>query len=119
MEGTLPFAGATEPANHSRPTFAYGHTGGACSIIGGYVYRGTEIPALAGTYVYGDRCTGTIGGIVVGGPREATAETTSVPDLGISVPGGQLQSFGQGPDGALYVLSSGGQVARIDPAPAP
>lgn len=121
MEGTLRFNGATEPANHTRPAFTYGHGGGDCSIIGGYVYRGDAIADLTGSYVYGDRCTGRIGAITVGGAREATPETASFPDLGIAAPDGELQSFGQGPDGELYVLthnsSSGtGTVSRIDPA---
>jgi len=119
MEGTVRFNGATEPANHTRPTFTYGHGEGDCSVIGGFVYRGAAIADLAGSYVYGDRCTGRIGAITVGGPREAAPETASLPDLGISVPGNQLQSFGQGPDGELYVLAGGGSVSRIDPAPAP
>lgn len=121
MEGTLPFNGGTEPSNHTRPVFTYDHTGGDCSIIGGYVYRGTAVPGLDGRYVYGDRCTGRIGTITIGGPREAAPETSSVPDLGISAPGGQLQSFGQGPDGEIYVLTHNsttgvGAVLRIDPA---
>lgn len=116
MEGTAPFNGATEPNNHSRPTFTYPHQGGECAIIGGYVYRGTAIPSLQGTYLYADRCSGRIGGIVVGGPRE----TTSIASIGVSVPAGQLQSFGQGPDGELYALTANtqagtGTVSRLDP----
>ncbi len=116
MEGTLPFNGATEPNNHTRPTFTYSNEGPECAIIGGYVYRGAAIPSFQGTYLYGDRCTGRIGGIVVGGPRE----TTSISSVGVSAPAGQLQSFGQGPDGELYVLTANtsagtGTVSRLDP----
>ena len=31
-----------------------------CSITGGYVYRGTALPALVGKYVFGDYCSGWI-----------------------------------------------------------
>ena len=124
MEGNQPFHGGAEPVNHTRPVFTYPHvTGGACSIIGGYVYRGSTIPSLAGTYVYGDRCTGQIGGIVVGGAPAvappAAPETTSVPDLGISAGPMALQSFGQGPDGELYVLTGAptDNVSRIEAIP--
>lgn len=34
------------------PVMEYGHEGGRCSIIGGYVYRGRAIPALQGRYLY-------------------------------------------------------------------
>lgn len=40
------------------PIYEYRHDTGECSITGGYVYRGTEIPDLVGFYVYGDYCTG-------------------------------------------------------------
>ena len=122
MEANLPFNGGTEPTNHTRPAFTYPHApGGDCSVIGGYVYRGTAIPSLVGTYVYGDRCSGRIGGFVIGGAP--TPETTSYPDLGISAGTGRLQSFGQGPDGELYVLSATalntGTISRIEPVAAP
>ena len=42
------------------PVATFGRTGGCAAVIGGYVYRGAEIPALRGRYVYGDFCTGTI-----------------------------------------------------------
>ncbi len=111
MEGTAPFNGAREPNNHTRPTFTYPHQGGECAIMGGYVYRGAAIPSLQGTYLYADRCSGRVGGIVVGGPRE----TTSIGSIGVSIPAGQLQSFGQGPDGELYALLGNGTVSRLDP----
>ena len=34
--------------------------GGWCAIIGGYRYRGTAIPGLAGVYLYGDTCKGQV-----------------------------------------------------------
>lgn len=111
MEGTLAFNGATEPNNHTRPALTYSITGPECAIIGGYVYRGAAIPSLQGTYVYADRCSGRVGGVIVGGPRE----TTSIGSLGVSLPAGQLQSFGQGPDGELYALLGNGTVSRFDP----
>ncbi len=37
-----------------------------CSISGGYVYRGTKIPDLVGTYLYSDNCDGKIRGTLVG-----------------------------------------------------
>ena len=34
------------------PAFDYSHDDGNCSITGGYVYRGTQIPALRGAYLF-------------------------------------------------------------------
>ncbi|HUN65428.1 MAG TPA: PQQ-dependent sugar dehydrogenase [Bacteroidota bacterium] len=42
------------------PIFEYHHDAGRCAIIGGFVYRGSAIPALNGQFVYGDYCTGEI-----------------------------------------------------------
>ena len=39
------------------PVIEYPH-GPACSITGGYVVRDPALPELAGTYLYGDNCTG-------------------------------------------------------------
>lgn len=41
------------------PIFAYDHTQGI-SITGGFVYRGTQFPALVGSYIYGDWGYGSI-----------------------------------------------------------
>src|SRR5262249_8895202 len=36
------------------PIVEYGHTGGRCSVTGGYVYRGVRSALPAGTYLFGD-----------------------------------------------------------------
>jgi glucose/arabinose dehydrogenase len=40
------------------PKYEYPHSGGDCSITGGFVYRGTKYPDLYGAYVFTDYCTG-------------------------------------------------------------
>ncbi len=112
MEGDQVFVGSGPPPGHTGPTFTYGHGSPCRSITGGYVYRGSAIPALDGTYLYGDWCTGVIGGI------EATGGvlTASTPDLGLPPLPFELVSFGQDNHGEIYVLASGGEVSRIDPA---
>ncbi|MDN4013036.1 PQQ-dependent sugar dehydrogenase [Chryseobacterium gambrini] len=45
------------------PVAAYDHSGGKCSITGGYVYRGTQFPALQGRYFFADYCSTQIGSL--------------------------------------------------------
>ncbi len=42
------------------PIAEYNHSNGACSITGGYRYRGARFPRLQGLYIYGDYCAGGI-----------------------------------------------------------
>ncbi|MFD9191657.1 PQQ-dependent sugar dehydrogenase [Streptomyces phaeochromogenes] len=109
MEGTHPFRGGTEPANHVPPVHEYDRTGLGCSVTGGYVYRGRAIPDLKGQYVFSDYCDGTLRTL-----RMRNGKVTGESDLGVN--GGEVISFVQGGDGELYVLAIGGSVSRIDPA---
>src|SRR5688500_17429977 len=55
FEGTLEnFPGDPAIANHTLPIFEYNHTADGGSVIGGYAYRGSEIPSLEGTYFFAD-----------------------------------------------------------------
>jgi glucose/arabinose dehydrogenase len=92
------------------PIFDFG-TGekGACAVTGGYVYRGSAIPALQGAYLYADFCEGQVRAVVPRGERIVDRR-----ELGPVV--GGLSSFGEDQDGELYVLSLNGRVYRIVPA---
>ncbi|MFC8657706.1 PQQ-dependent sugar dehydrogenase [Streptomyces parvus] len=109
MEGTHPFRGGTEPANHVPPVYEYDRTGLGCSVTGGFVYRGDALPDLRGSYVFSDYCDGTLRTLQL-----ENGEVTGVGDLGVS--GGEVISFVEGGDGELYVLGSSGVVSRVDPA---
>ena len=107
-EGRRAYQDREEPKRHVLPVYAYPHDDDACSITGGYVYRGTEIDGLDGAYLFSDFCGGGISAIRVNGRR--TAEHRWF-DTGV----GQVSSFGQDADGELYVLSlAEGAVFRID-----
>jgi glucose/arabinose dehydrogenase len=108
LEGTHQFSGSP-PDGAVAPIFEYSHQGGGCSISGGYVYRGSKIPALRGEYVYSDYCESTLRAI-----KERDAKTAGQRDLGVK--GNQITAFGEGQDGELYVLSQGDGLQRIDPA---
>ncbi|MFF1359260.1 PQQ-dependent sugar dehydrogenase [Streptomyces sp. NPDC058297] len=109
MEGTHPFRGGVEPANHVPPIHEYDRTGLGCSVTGGYVYRGKAIPDLKGQYVFSDYCDGTVRSLQL-----ENGKVTAVNDLGVN--GGEVISFVQGCKGELYVLALGGGISRIDPA---
>ena len=94
-----------QPIDRSRlvwPVAVYPHTEG-CSITGGYVYRGSEVPALRGRYVYGDFCSGRIWSLPAGGGRP---QLLALPRLE------GLSSFGL-ESGELYATTLGGSVLRL------
>lgn len=50
-----------QPAeNYVKPITEYDHSQDRCSVTGGYVYRGSQFPALSGKYFYGDYCGGQL-----------------------------------------------------------
>lgn len=77
----------------------YTHTAGACSITGGYVYRGAATPALQGTYFYADYCAGFVRSFrMVNGAVTDHANWTALS-------GGNITSFGEDAAGELYILA--------------
>jgi glucose/arabinose dehydrogenase len=78
------------------------------AIVGGYVYRGSAIPDLVGVYLFADFYDPRIMGLV-----ERNGKVVERRPLGPQVEG--IMSFGQDPQGELYVLSYGGTVYRIEP----
>jgi glucose/arabinose dehydrogenase len=90
-----------------RPILEYGQDGGRCAVIGGYVYRGSAIPGLEGSYLFGDFCSGTIWAAASGGV------TSNAVELGPELDG--LTSFGEDASGELYAVSNGGVLARVVP----
>ena len=88
------------------PVLSYAHTQG-CSITGGYVYRGTQIPELVGHYFYSDFCTGFLRSF-----RLNNGVATQLRDWAIPSPG-SVTSFGRDASGELYVLTHAGGIFRI------
>ncbi|MEZ5407844.1 MAG: PQQ-dependent sugar dehydrogenase [Acidimicrobiales bacterium] len=111
MEGNQSYEGGTPPGGHVGPVATYGHDGGRCSVSGGYVYRGTAIPALDGVYLYADYCSGEVFGLRPG--SAGGAAETAVIDVGRD--GNSIVAFGQSTDGEMYLLEQSGAVSRINP----
>jgi uncharacterized repeat protein (TIGR03806 family) len=103
-EGLIAYSGApqscTNPPAFADPVHDYGRSLGA-SVTGGYVYRGTALPALVGRYVFGDFATGRIWRLVPNGSGGFTSEE-------LLSTGRSISSFGEGNDGELYVVDYGG-----------
>ena len=95
------------PVDATPPLVRYAHPAKGCAaVIGGIVYRGTEIPPARGRYFFGDTCSGRVWSI-----RAATAHPR--PRWSRSrFP--SLSSFGEDAAGELYLVALGeGAVVKL------
>ena len=113
MEGFLCF----NPSNNCNsggltlPVLDYPHFSGACSVTGGYVYRGFVSPALQGTYFYADYCAGFVRSF-----RYQNGQPTEQMEWPLlSPPGNFVTSFGEDAVGELYVMTQGGGLFKFIP----
>ena len=107
LEGTHCFSPSSDCEREGMipPVWEYSLDGEACSVIGGFVYRGSGISWLSGVYVYGDFCTGEIFGLRRDGGdviNQLLADTDH-----------RIASFGEDGDGELYVLTQGEGILRL------
>jgi hypothetical protein len=107
MEGTQCFDGPCPPLGITltAPVYDYDHSQG-CAIIGGYVYRGTAMAGLQGTYFFSDLCTGFLRGLTM---QNGIATVVQAPMANTGTP----LSFGQDGAGEIYVLNNSNQVLKI------
>ena len=75
-----------------------------CSIIAGFVYRGTAVPAARGRFFFGDNCVSQIRSIAAPGGTAVRNEPFNI---------GSLSSFGEDARGELYAASLNGVVYRL------
>ena len=95
------------------PVAEYDHPTG-CSVTGGYVYRGKLHPELAGTYFYGDYCTGLLRSFrIMNGMAIDEKDWTRAlrTEAGGAMQG--LSSFGLDAAGELYLVLLDGEVYRL------
>ena len=95
------------------PIHEYTHAIGN-AIIGGFVYRGSDIPGLQGTYFYSDnqfpsfvRTFEQLGGIAV----NHLVRTSDLEDAGASLD--VVTSFGEDAHGELYIADGDGDIYKI------
>jgi hypothetical protein len=113
MEGTLCFNPSSNcnSGNLTLPVHDYPHLDGACSVTGGYVYRGSVKPDLRGTYFYADFCAGFVKSF-----RHQNGQATEQKEWPLlSPPGSFVTSFGEDAARELYVMTQGGGLFKFIP----
>ena len=99
MEGAICYNASTcTQTGFTLPVLDYGHTNGACSITGGYVYRGSAIPAIRGHYFYSDYCAGFLKSF-----RYENGVAVDQKDWGLTT--SAVTSFGVDAAGEMYIMS--------------
>ncbi|WP_082591481.1 sorbosone dehydrogenase family protein [Duganella sp. Root198D2] len=111
MEGGSCYNAATcSQQGLTLPVFDYQHganNANGCSITGGFVYRGTALPELAGRYLYSDYCKGFLKSFLYTNGAVSDSKDWAVGDIG------QVPGFGQDAAGELYITSANGKVYQI------
>jgi glucose/arabinose dehydrogenase len=94
------------PGQLVAPVFVYSHAGGNCSVTGGYVYRGSAVPAAVGRYFFGDYCSGDVWSLRIQGGQavDVRREPFRV---------GTLSTFGVDSAGELYLGNGGGDIFKL------
>lgn len=109
-EGTLSttYANASCSGKTFRgPIYTYSHANGRCSITGGYVYRGSTYATFIGRmYLFADYCTGEILALA----RQSDGSFLAARMLDHT---GNITTFGQAPNGELYVADAGGSLYSV------
>ena len=92
----------------------YVHDSRSNCVIGGYVYRGTAIPALQGHYFYADNGGTWLRSFkyVNGAATEPVDWSTTAQPIALA---GNPTSFAEDHQGELYILTAGGGIYRIAP----
>ena len=105
MEGFNCYENAgCDPSPFIPPIHHYGRDEG-CSVTGGYIYRGSQSPALFGHYLFSDYCLGQIWSLA---QFNGVWTRTLLLDTNYNV-----SSFGEDANGELYLLNYAGEVYKI------
>ena len=125
-EGAHPYTGSTT-APLVDPIYEYGHGVGR-SITGGYVYRGTLLPAMRGRYFFADYVSRRVWSLALrvnattgeASPSQASDLIDHTEQLGGTAVLGGISAFGVDAAGELYIVNhSAGAILRIVGPPSP
>jgi hypothetical protein len=96
------------PTGITRPILEYSHDNLLAAVVGGYVYRGTRYPQMAGAYFFADYVRGLVWSLEQSSP----GNWIRFQQLDLSPK--NVSSFGEDPAGELYLTTYGdGEVYRI------
>ncbi len=106
FEGTECFGRDEDCAalDHIPPLAEYRHDLG-CSVTGGVVYRGSELPWLAGAYLFADFCSGRVWALEAQGSEWQMRELAQLD--------ARIASFGVDADGEVYLLTFRAPILRL------
>lgn len=106
FEGTHGFEGTPpDGIDLVEPVFEYNHDNG-CSITGGYVYRGSQLPEFYGVYLFSDFCSGRIWGMVRSADGSWSTAQLFTPDASVT-------SFGVDEAGEIYLVTQEGIIYQL------
>jgi glucose/arabinose dehydrogenase len=99
-EGDAPFntTGCGPAGDYDFPVFTYSHSLPGCAVTGGYVYRGSEFPNMAGHYFFADYCFGRLWSLDADNGHQLAVDESFAAVL--------FTTFGQDINGELYVADS-------------
>ena len=103
MEGShcYPDGSNCSTAGFELPIYEYPlYVDGVCSVTGGFVYRGSNMPSLYGKYIYGDWCTGDIWALNY--LEDGIGENESLIQSGINI-----TSFGLDQNNEILICANG------------
>lgn len=101
--------------NKIKPIYVINHDTGACSVIGGYVYRGARYPQAYGKYFFTDFCENTMRSISYQPDKTLLAEKYGSRMQGLLNRAGaakNIVSFAEDNQGELYALSQADGTGR-------
>jgi glucose/arabinose dehydrogenase len=101
MEGERCLQEACDAESFAAPEFSYSHDEG-CSVVGGVVYRGNDIPELRGRYLFADLCSDQVWALDEDGRREHVLDVD-----------GPLVSFATDRAREVYILQLGQPIMRL------
>ena len=106
-EASQPYTGTPPQAQQFiAPVAEYGHDQG-CSVTGGVVYRGAELPEMQGVYLYGDYCSGRVWGLL---QNESGGWDSQVLFENL----GRIVSFGESEMGDIFLVAHEGTIFKLD-----